>query len=85
MEDKVSKRQGGEGGWEDLTLQCFAGLFQTNPLTEDLKKKTGLGLLFSYSELPSPRVLEEFSRQKEVQRSTRDLAMFFYQKKKTTF
>lgn len=55
MKDKVSKRQGGEEGWaklmEDLTLQCFAGLFQTNPLTEDFKKKklnkTGLGLLFS--------------------------------------
>lgn len=43
MEGKVSKRQGGEEGWaklrEDLTLQCFAGLFQTNPLTEDFKKK----------------------------------------------
>lgn len=42
-EGKVSKRQGGEEGWaklrEDLTLQCFAGLFQTNPLTEDFKKK----------------------------------------------
>lgn len=54
MEDKVSKRQGGEEGWiklmEDLTLQCFAGLFQTNPLTEDFKiklNKTGSGLLFS--------------------------------------
>lgn len=37
MEDQVSKRLGGEEGCaeprEDLTLQCFPDLLQTNPLT----------------------------------------------------